>query len=136
MNDQVRDRFEIPKEMRSIAQASFEQGRKAFEKFLANAQTAAGSIEERGETVRAGAKDINAKAFAYAERNVQSLLDHAQSLLHAKDLTEIMRLHGEYVKAQMSALTEQASEMGRVAARAAIDAAKAKVQPKSRVSDA
>src|SRR5436305_1615682 len=79
MNDQVRDRFEIPKEMRSIAQASFEQGRKAFEKFLANAQTAAGSIEERGETVRAGAKDINAKAFAYAERNVQSSLDHAQS---------------------------------------------------------
>src|SRR5207248_6987990 len=97
MNDQVRDRFEIPKE--SIAQARFEQGRKAFEKFLANAQTAAGSIEERGETVRAGAKDINAKAFAYAERNVQSSLDHAQSLLHAKDLTEIMRLHGEYVKA-------------------------------------
>ena len=99
----------------------------AFEKFLANAQAAAGSIEERGETVRAGAKDINAKAFSYAERNVQASLDYAQSLLHAKDLTEVTRLHGEYVKAQMGALTEQANEMGKVAARAAMDAAKPKV---------
>ena len=48
MNGEVRDRFEIPKEMRSIAQASFGQARKAFEKFLANAQAATGSIEERG----------------------------------------------------------------------------------------
>jgi phasin len=127
MNDEVRDRFEIPKEMRSIAEASFGQTRKAFEKFLAKAEATAGSIEERGETVRAGAKDINAKAFTYAERNVHASLDHAQSLLHAKDLTEIMRLHGEYMKAQMRALTEQAGEMGRVAARAAIEAAKPKV---------
>jgi len=127
MNGEVRDRFEIPKEMRSIAEASFGQARKAFEKFLANAQAAAGSIEERGETVRAGAKDINAKAFSYAERNVQASLDYAQSLLHAKDLTEVTRLHGEYVKAQMRALTEQANEMGKVAARAAMDAAKPKV---------
>ena len=61
----------------------------------------AGSIEERGATVRASAKDISAKAIAYAEKNVQSSLDYAQSLLHAKDLTEVMRLHSEYVQAQM-----------------------------------
>ena len=45
MNDEVRDRFEIPKEMRSIAEASFGQTRKAFEKFLAKAEATAGSIE-------------------------------------------------------------------------------------------
>ena len=116
MSDEVRDRFEIPKEMRSMAEASFEQARKTFEKFLANAEAAAGSIEERGATVRAGAKDINAKAIAYAEKNVQASLDYAQSLLHAKDLTEMMRLHSEYVQAQMRSLAEQASEMGQIAA--------------------
>ena len=31
-------RFEIPKEMRSMAEASFDQARQAFEKFLAGAQ--------------------------------------------------------------------------------------------------
>ena len=61
-------RFEIPKEMRSMAEASFDQARKAFEKFLASAQASAGSLEERGATVRAGAKDIGAKAVSYAKR--------------------------------------------------------------------
>jgi phasin len=120
-------RFEIPQEMRSMAEASFEQARKTFDKFLASAQAAAGSIEERGATVRAGAKDVSAKAIAFAEKNVQASLDYAQSLLHAKDLPEVMRLHGEYVQAQMRSLAEQASEMSQVVSRAAMDAAKPKV---------
>jgi phasin len=120
-------RFEIPKDMRSMAEASFDQARKAVEKFLASAQSTAGTIEERGETVRAGAKDIGAKAISYAEKNVQASLDYAQSLLHAKDLTEVMKLHSEYVQAQMRSLAEQASEMGQIVSKAAMEAAKPKV---------
>jgi phasin len=127
MSEEGRDRFEIPKEMRSAAEASFEQARKAFEKFVATAQATAGTIEERGATVRAGAKDVGAKAISYAEKNVQASLDYAQSLLQAKDLTDIMRLHGEYVQAQMRSLAEQASEMGQIVSRAAIEAAKPKL---------
>ena len=126
MSEEGRDRFEIPKEMRAMAEASFDQARKAFEKFVATAQQTAGSIEERGATVRAGAKDIGAKAVSYAEKNVQAALDHAQSLLHAKDLAEIMRLHSEYVQAQMRSLAEQASELGQIVSQAAMDAAKPK----------
>jgi phasin len=126
MSEDLRDRFEIPKEMRSMAEASFDQARKAFEKFLASAQETAGSLEERGATVRAGAKDVGAKAISFAEKNVQASLDYAQSLLHAKDLPEIMRLHGEYVQTQMRSLAEQASEMGQIVSRAALEAAKPK----------
>src|SRR5271168_3886605 len=126
MSEDGRDRFEIPKEMRSMAEASFDQARQAFEKFLSGAQATAGAIEERGATVRAGAKDISAKALAYAEKNVQASLDYAQSLLHAKDLTEVMRLHSEYIQAQMRSLAEQASEMGQMVSQAAMDAAKPK----------
>jgi phasin len=127
MSDQARDHFEIPKEMRSMAEASVEQARKAFEKFLTSAQATAGSMEERSATVRAGAKDIGAKAISYAEKNVQASLDYAQSLLHAKDLPEVMRLHSEYVQSQMRSLAEQASEMGQVVGRAAMEAAKPKM---------
>src|ERR1700732_1541771 len=126
MSENGHDRFEIPKEMRSMAEASFDQARKAFEKFVSSAQATAGSIEERGETVRAGAKDIGSKAISYAEKNVQASLDYAQSLLQAKDLTEIMRLHTEYVQAQMRSLAEQASEMGQIVSPAAMDAAEPK----------
>jgi len=131
MSDEVRDRFEIPKEMRSMAEASFAQARKTFEKFLENAEAATGTLEERGATVRAGAKDIGAKAVAYAEKNVQASLDYAEQLLHAKDLPEVMRLHSEYVQTQMRSLAEQASEMGQIVGRAAMDAAKPKSQDNS-----
>ena len=127
MSENGPDRFEIPNDMRSMADASFDQARKAFEKFLTGAQATAGSIEERGATVRAGAKDITAKAMTYAEKNVQASLDYAESLLHAKDLTQVMRLHAEFVQSQMRSLAEHASEMGQIVGRAAMDAAKPKV---------
>ena len=126
MSQEARDRFEIPKEMRTMAEASFEQARKTFEKFVASAQSAADSLEERNAAVRAGAKDIGSKAIAYAERNVQTSLDHAQSLLKAKDVAEVTRMHSEYVQSLMRSLTEQASEMGQTVTRAALDATKPK----------
>ena len=72
------------------------------------------------------ANPVGAKAISYAEKNVQASLDYAQSLLHAKDLAEIMKLHSEYVQAQMRTLAEQASEMGQIVSRAAMEAAKPK----------
>jgi phasin len=130
MSQNGHDRFEIPKEipkdMRSMADAGVEQARKAFEKFLASAEATAGSFEERSATVRAGAKDVTTRAMTYAEKNVQASLDYAQSLAHAKDLSEIMRLHGEYVQSQMRSLAEQAGEMGQIVGRAAMEVAKPK----------
>ena len=120
------DRFEIPKELRSMAEASFDQARKAFESFIGSAQQTAASLSGKGEMARESAKDISAKAISYAEKNVQASLAYAQSLVHAKDLTEVMRLHTEYVQAQMKALAEQASEMGQTVTKAAMDVAKPK----------
>jgi phasin len=121
------NQFEIPKEMRSMAEASLDQARKAFESFIGNAQQAAAafggaSFGAPGEA----AKEISAKAIAFAEKNVQSSLAYAQQLIQAKDLTEVMRLHTEYVQGQMRALAEQASEMGQAVTRAAMDATKPK----------
>lgn len=118
--------FEIPKDMRSMAEASFTQARTAFDKLVASAHATAGTLEERGATVRAGAKDISSKVMSYAEKNVQASLDYAQALIHAKDFGEVMRLHSEFVQAQMRALAEQAGEMGQAMSKAAIEAAKLK----------
>jgi phasin len=126
MSEHGHNRFEIPKEMRSMAEASVDQARGAFEKFLSGAQATAGRLEQRGATVRAGARDIGAKAISNAEKNMQASLDYAESLLHAKDPTEVMRLHGEYVQTQMRTLAGQASEMSQLVSRAAIDAASPK----------
>src|SRR5258708_8288394 len=112
MSDEGRDRFEIPKDMRSMAEASFEQARKAFDKFLASAQQTAGSLEERGATVRAGAKDISTRAISYAETNVQASLDYAEKVLHAKDLTEVIRLHSDSAPPPIRPLAHQPTAIG------------------------
>ena len=109
-----------------MAEAGIDQTRKAFESFLSSAQQTASSIEGKGAEVRAGARDVTARAVAFAEKNVQVSLDFAQQLLHAKDLADVMRLHSEYVQGQMRSLAEQASEMGQIVSRAAMDAAKPK----------
>lgn len=126
MSDEGRDRFEIPKEMRNVAEASFAQARKAFESFMSSAQQTASAMEQRRESVRSGAKDISKTALTFAEKNVQTSLDYAQSLLGAKDISEVMRLHSEYVQGQMRSLAEQASEMGQIMSRAAMDATRPK----------
>jgi len=126
MDQNGRDRFEIPKDMRSMAEASFEQARKAFETFVSNTQQAASSIEQRNAAMKDGARDISGKLISFAEKNVTSSLNYAESLLKAKDFTEVMRLHSDYVQTQMRTLSEKASEMGQLVSRAAMDAARPK----------
>lgn len=126
MSEEGRDRFEIPKDMRSMAEAGFEQARKAFESFLSGAQQTASSMEGRGEAVRSSVREISSKAISYAQQNMTASLDYAEKLVRARDLSEVMRLHTEYVQGQMKALTEQASDIGQTMGRAAMDAAKPK----------
>lgn len=126
MNNGNSNLFGVPPEMRSFAEANVEQTRKAFENFLATAQSAARAMDSQGSAARAGAREIGTRAIDYAEKNVAASLEYAQNLLKAKDVTEIMRLHTDYVQNQMRALAEQASEMGKAMTQAAMDAAQRK----------
>ena len=113
--------FEIPQNMKDMAEAGFDQARQAFEKFLTGAQATAGTIEEKGAAVRAGAK-----AVGFAETNIKASLDYAERLLRAKDLPEALKLHTERMQEQLRTLTEQASEMGQAVTRVAMDATRPK----------
>jgi len=121
-------KFEMPNDVRAMAQASFDQARKAFEGLLSTAQRAASSFEDQGAAARAGAKDVASKAIGFAEANVRSSLDYAEKLLKAKDMAEIMKLHSEYVQDQMRALADQAGEIGQALTKAAMEAGKPKSQ--------
>jgi hypothetical protein len=58
--------FEIPAEMRALAEQSVEQARLAFDKFISAAHDAVNTFEGRAKTARAGAKDVSEKAMSYA----------------------------------------------------------------------
>jgi len=123
MAKEANGNFEIPREMRAIAEQSVEQARKAFDGFMSAAQKAASRIEGQASAAQSGAKDMRHKAMSFAEKNVANSFEFAQKLLNAKDMEEVTRLQTEFVQRQMQALAEQAQELGQTATRAAMGAA-------------
>jgi phasin len=114
--------FEIPAEVRAFAEKSVEQAKQAFDTFIAATQHAANTVENQAASARSGAKEMGEMAVRFTERNIASSFEFAQKLLRAKDSGEVMALHTEYVKSQMAALTEQAKELNKQAAKAASQA--------------
>lgn len=117
------DRFELPPEMRALAERSVEQARQAFEGFMTAAQQAVGAFGGQAETVRLGAKDVTEKAMAFAQQNIASSFDFAQQIVQAKNVQDLLKLQTEYIQRQMQVLSEQAKELGERAGKAASEAA-------------
>ncbi|HEY6381281.1 MAG TPA: TIGR01841 family phasin [Pseudolabrys sp.] len=105
-------RFEIPADMRALAEKNVEQAKQAFDIFIPAAQHAVSTAENQAATMQAGAKQVAELAMGFAERNITSSFEFAQRLLQAKDPKDIMALHADYVNSQIAALTEQGKELG------------------------
>jgi phasin len=118
--------FEIPADMRQLAEQSVAQAKVAFDGFITAAQKAVNTLEGQAAVAQAGAKDVSNKVMSFAEQNVSSSFEFAQQLVRAKDVQEMVRLQTEFIKAQMTALSEQAKALGETATKAAMDAAKPK----------
>jgi phasin len=110
--------FEIPNEMRAMAEQSVVQARQAFDTFMSAAHQAAAKLEQQTADAQGAARGAGKKLMAYAERNVAASFDFAQRLARAKDLQEMAQIHQEFVKAQMQMLSQQAKEPGQGTAQA------------------
>jgi phasin len=111
--------FEIPAEIRAFAEKGVEQAKVAFESFVSAAQQAVNTAENHATTARTGAKEVGDLAIRFTERNIASSFEFTQKLLQAKDPQALVALHSEYVKTQIAALTEQAKEFSKQAAKLA-----------------
>jgi phasin len=120
------EQFAIPNEMRSFAEQSVAQARKAFDGFMEAANQALGQFQGQTQAARSGAQDIAHKSMTYAEQNVAATFDYAQKLMRAKDAAEVMALQSEYLSRQMQTISAQVQELSQSAAKMAMDAAKPK----------
>jgi phasin len=120
------EQFAIPNELRSLAEQSVTQARKAFESFIEAANQTVGQMQGKARAAHSGASDIAHKSMEYAEKNVAATFDFAQKLMQAKDPTEVMGLQSEFLGRQMQALSAQVQELGQSAAKMVVDAAKPK----------
>lgn len=117
--------FEIPAEMRAMAERSVEQAKLAFNNYMQAAQEAVTTFEDRVKASQAGAQGISKKAMNFAERNVLTSFEFAQKIVQAKDVQELIRMQTEFVQSQMQALSEQIKDLGETATRTAMDSVKA-----------
>ena len=118
MEEQVdKSNFEVPPEMRAMAEKSVEQAKKAIDGFIAAARHAASTVDNQASAARFGAKEVGDLAMRYAERNIVSSFEFAQSLLRAKDVQEVMKLQSDYAKQQLTVLAEQAKDLGQKASK-------------------
>ena len=104
--------YEVPSDMRDLAEKSVDQARRAFDGFMTAAQKAAGQADTSAASMTTNAKSLGSKAMGFAESNVRSAFDLAQKLVRAKDLQEVLTLQSDYAKSQMSTIQEQAKELG------------------------
>jgi len=120
MDKDAMRQFEIPADIRAMAEKSVEQARVAFNTFMTAAQDAAAQFEGHAKAAQAGAKDISEKALGYAERNVANTFAFAEKLVHARDPQEFIRLQTEFIQTQMKELAEQAKVLGESATKIAM----------------
>lgn len=109
----------IPPDLRKFADQSVQQAKKAFDDLMNATKLAVSTFEGQASSAQTTALELQRKVVGYSERNVTASLEFAQNLLRAKGPEDVMKLHADYVKAQIQALTEQARDIAQQAAKAA-----------------
>lgn len=105
-------RFEIPAEMREMAERSVEQARMAMEGFVSAAARAMETFDAPAERMGMNPKDMREKTFGMAEANLKASFEHAQKMIRAKDPAEAMKLQMEFMQAQFALMQDQMRQLG------------------------
>lgn len=116
--------FEVPEQMRDMAEKSVDQARKAFDEFMSVTQKAVAQAEESATAVQSGAGDMQRKSLSYAEEHIDAAFNFARSLVKATDMEQVVALQQDFMRKQMETLGEQSRELSDRAVKAAQDAGK------------
>jgi len=114
--------FEIPDQMREMADKSVNEARKALGQYLDATHEAVAKAEGSAKSVRDGAAEVSRQALAFVEENVNASFDFAHRIVQARTVEEIAALQKEFLARQMAGLAEQGKNLGSMMGRAATDA--------------
>lgn len=112
-------KFEIPAEVRDMAEKTIEQAEKAFGVFLDAANKSLASIP-------LPTTEMSKKALSLTEENMKAAFDHAKKVVQTTDFEEVMRIQSEFLKTQFSNASEQIKKITGEVMSAAKDGTKKK----------
>jgi hypothetical protein len=113
--------FEIPQQLRELAENNVEQARAAYAQFMDAMTQAIGmwfSAMPQNE-MTAGFKVVQERAIRFGKQNIEAGLKFASELASATDFQDMLAIQTRYAQTQMQNYALQAQELGRLMAGAA-----------------
>ena len=111
--------FEMPQQLRELAEKNVEQARATYAQFM-DAMTQAMSVWSTAPSnvMTSGFKDAQELAIRFAKENAEAGFALASELANAKDIQGVITLQSRYAQTQLQSYARQAQELGRLMAEA------------------
>jgi hypothetical protein len=105
--------FEIPPQLREMAEKNVEQARAAYGQFMDFLTQAINAWQQSpsGAQTTVGFRAVQDKAIAFAKENAERSFTLASELARAKDVQEVLTLQGRYAQTQIQTFGLQAQQL-------------------------
>jgi phasin len=113
--------FEVPEQMRALAEKGVSQARDSYAKFKDVAETHNGTIEAVFTTASKGASEYSAKMMEMMKANTTANLDFAQELLGVRSPSEALEVWSSHARRQFEVVTGQAKELAELTQKVAAE---------------
>ena len=103
--------FEIPPELRDMAEKNVEQARAAYGQFMDFLTQAMGAWAASPGAEMSGFRGVQERAVAFAKENAERSFALASDLARARDVQEVLTLQSRYAQTQMQTFGIQAQQL-------------------------
>jgi phasin len=115
--------FEVPEQMRALAEKGVSQARDNYAKFKDVAESHNSAIEAVFASVSKGASEYSAKLMELMKANTSATLDFAQELIGVKTPSEALELWTAHAKKQFETFTVYGKELAELSQKVAAETA-------------
>ena len=113
--------FEVPEQMRALAEKGVSQARDSYARFKDVAESHNGTIEAVFTTASKGASEYSATLMEMMKANTTSTLDFAQELLGIKSPSDAIELWSAHARKQFETFTAQSKELAELSQKVATE---------------
>ena len=112
--------FEVPQQLRDMAEKNVEQARVAYGQLMDGMMQAMGMWTKSmpGNDMTSGFATVQERATRFAKQNADAGFALAAELAAAMDFQDILAIQSRYAQTQMQSYALQAQELGRLMAEA------------------
>jgi phasin len=113
--------FEVPEQMRALAEKGVSQARDNYAKFKDVAESNNSTIEAVFASASKGASEYSAKLMEMMKANTSATLDFAQELIGVKTPSEALELWSAHAKKQFETFTAYSKELAELSQKVAAE---------------